>query len=239
MNFFSFIKRLVRYILRGRRKHFIVSDSKRVVYILNPKVCSTSIRHAFRDEIKEDARDLPLENQVKKKLKKHTLTTEQKAYPAFSFVRNPFDRLVSCYLHRVKGKEGSSTPLIRGWHGFGATITDNETFESFAHKVANIPDMFANVHFRSQHTFLYKNNKPLFSDLGKFESFDTDVKEFVQRFDLSSVPHANISNRGDWREYYTTPIAKVVYKRYKKDIKLFGYEEAYQDLLSYLEEKGV
>jgi hypothetical protein len=195
-----------------------------------PKVCSTSIRYAFRDEV-DPADPDEVHKAVNNALKRTERSDIPSQYDVFAFVRNPFDRIVSCYLNVVK-KE----PLLRGWYGPFAYISDSETFESFVHKICKVPDMFADRHFRSQHKILYAKNKPLFTMLGHYETFNQDFAHIQKTFHLLDIPHKRNMKKGDWRLYYTPRLAKKIYKRYKKDFLLLGYNDSYVALLDFLKE---
>lgn len=228
--YYSRLKNFIRY---GKFRLYIVSDKRRLIYIHVHKVGSTSIKNAFGDEV--EGTEFSVQKTVNRKLGKRILTPEQETYKKFSFVRNPFDRLVSCYAYKIKS---GTHARITGWYGPFARFNDHETFESFARKVCRVPNIFADPHFLPQYATLYKRGKKLYDYLGKFEHFSEDFAPIQKKFGLLELPHMRKANKGDWRDYYTTPLAKKIYKRYKKDVQTFGYEQAYSDLLAYLKEKG-
>lgn len=73
--------------------------------------------------------------------------------------------------------------------------------------------------------------------IGKFENLQKDWGFLQEKFNLGNLPHTNATPKDDWRDYYDVKTAKLVYKIYKKDFKTFGYEDEYQKLLEYLENK--
>lgn len=38
-------------------------------------------------------------------------------------------------------------------------------------------------------------------------------------------------------DYYTLETARLVYKKYRKDVEAFGYQDSYRRLISYLKKK--
>jgi len=91
----------------------------------------------------------------------------------------------------------------------------------------DIPDCKADVHYRSQHTFLEdKNGEMLVNYIGRFESLNEDFEKVkvligAPKFHL---PHVMKSNRDKtYQKYYDIETKALVEKRYGKDIELFKY----------------
>jgi hypothetical protein len=88
----------------------------------------------------------------------YKLSTEQKSYFIFAFVRNPLDRLVSCYEDKVKstkqhhGKYYFDTNYNKIFINtfFGDKFRQDMSFGEFIKLVCKIPDLFADGHFKSQ-----------------------------------------------------------------------------------------
>jgi len=56
------------------------------------------------------------------------------------------------------------------------------------------------------------------------------------------LPHLHTTGtkpglHNDYRTHYTKRLAKLVYRRYKKDVKCFGYHDAYRELLNFIEHR--
>jgi hypothetical protein len=226
------IKKIYSFIFYGKSRSFIVSDRKKVVYIVVPKTGCSSIKSSFTDGTENES--LPMHKQISRKFHKIYLNRQQKNYFKFSFVRNPFDRVVSCYVHKIEKNENA----LRGLYLPGIRIKNNETFTSFIHKVSLIPDLFADGHFQSQYSILHRYGKPLYDTLGKFENLIDDFEPIRKTYNLLPLPHIHNMKKGDWREYYTSrELVDMVYNRYKKDIETFGYQDEYQSLLEYVSTK--
>ncbi|MFT5359575.1 MAG: chondroitin 4-sulfotransferase 11 [Candidatus Paceibacteria bacterium] len=213
--------------------NFIIENKKKLVYIVVPKTGCSSIKESFADSLDSVGEDRT-HKQVSRKLNRPFLTRKQKKdFFKFTFVRNPFDRIASCYIHKI---EKSKIALRRNYYGF-ATIEKDETFESFVKKIAKIPDFFSDQHFQSQQDILFLRRKPLYDYLGHYENLAGDFKRIQESFDLLSLPHIHDTQKGDWRCFYTKELAGIVYKRYKKDFEMLGYEGEYKKLMAYLEKK--
>jgi hypothetical protein len=151
----------------------------------------------------------------------------------YSMVRNPFDRLVSCYKNKIK--EEDYKPIQKG---YGPLFYKNMSFDRFVKRVALLPDSLSDRHIRSQYSYLYANGKLVADYIGRFEEFDKSVKVLQKKLSLGEIKHINSSeDKKDYRDFYTEELAEIVYKRYKKDIEAFGYDKDFIDLLDYIKNK--
>lgn len=199
-----------------------VCDELRLVHITNPKTGGTSIRQAMA--------------KAGSMRSTYRVTAAMPSYFTVMFVRNPFDRLVSCYADKYNW--GQNPNWIRTKYLMLAKIyglAQDNSFEQFARKIGRIPDRLSDRHFKSQH-WIYRQNlrrSGKIDFIGRFESFAEDIEALRQRVPLAPVGHINRSQHDDWRTYYTEDLADFVYERYQVDFDTW-YPEAYGDLISYL-----
>jgi len=138
----------------------------------------------------------------------------QEAYYSFAFVRNPWERLVSCYADKVKG--GGS------WSG-GGLKEKPKTFDAFVESVITQDLHTCDAHFRLQSALIDLNTV---SFVGRYESFDRDLQKVLSNL---SVPHEqprarSVSGGGRiFRSYYTPTLVDHVASAYRRDIQIFGY----------------
>ena len=151
-------------------------------------------------------------------------------YFRFGFVRNPLDRLLSCYAQKIVfyAREMGMPSLL--WR-YGNTFDKDMSFAEFVNAVADIPDRIADIHFRSQHTFFYHRGRLMVDFVGHFERLDEDWSVVREKTGLPELPHHNKSRHVDYREAYTPELAAIAAERYKKDIELFGYQDEISSLL--------
>ncbi|MFP4011510.1 MAG: sulfotransferase family protein [Spirochaetaceae bacterium] len=152
-------------------------------------------------------------------------------YYSFAFVRNPWDRLVSCYMDKVAETDlededlnPKSAAVFMRQHG---GKTGEVSFEEFAREVCRTPDAESNRHFRSQHVFLTDRRGRLLPEhIFRFETLAEDFATVMQRIGLPGLelPHANRTQRRDYRDYYTDELRDLVAERYRRDIEVFGFE---------------
>lgn len=149
----------------------------------------------------------------------------------FSFVRNPWDRLVSCFLNKIQPDPDVEKPTFvdgvsSGFVRFGC-FRAGMSFSDFVREVAAIPDSEADVHFRSQVDFLprRRGGEIRLDFLGKFESFGEDSARLLDQLGLElSVPHDKKTvGRSAYREYYDGALKDLVATRYAADVRLLDY----------------
>ena len=155
-------------------------------------------------------------------------------YFTFVFVRNPWDRLVSCFLNKMKQnsrkKDDPTDVFINGiWYGFEGYAkrfkwTRDTTFTQFAEGVCQIKDPGSEDHIRSQLSNFNPKNPKLF--IGRFENLKEDWDQVKKQSGIPlNLPHImQTVNRKKYREYYTDELAEKVAKRYENDVKLLGYD---------------
>jgi len=145
-------------------------------------------------------------------------------YFRFGFVRNPLDRLLSCYAQKIVyyERELGMQPLL--WR-YGNTFNKDMSFTEFVVAVSRIPDRVSDIHFRSQHRFFYHRKNLMVDFIGHFEQIEQDWNYLREEYGLPELPHQNRSQHVDYREAYTPELTAIAARRYAKDIKLFGYSD--------------
>lgn len=132
---------------------------------------------------------------------------------SFSFVRNPWDRAVSSY-------SNPDPHLIAQAQGLGLDVKQMD-FKEFVNMMTNV----AHSHFLPQHQFvLDPTGNPLVDFLGRYENLEEDFRRVCEEIGVRALlPHANASQRSDYRRYYDSETAAQINAFYRDDIELFGY----------------
>ena len=162
--------------------------------------------------------------------------TDDRLYPGlftFAFVRNPWDRLVSCYRDKIGGEVGGFTGFSEG-AGVAHCLarfdefTAGMSFKAFVRAVAAIPDERADAHFRSQNTFVRTKAGKLGVDfIGRFERLQGDFAHVSRQVGLPSsvLPRLQAAKTAvNYVDYYDVEIRKLVASRFRDDIHTFSYE---------------
>ena len=215
------------------------SDQYRLIYYSVPKVACTTIKTCIAKLENIETKDLGVhqKNQAIKRLTmKESNASQYKDYYRFSFVRNPWDRLFSCYKNKIydpprffsksntyHNEKGEFKDFIKRYGDLGFRYM---LFEDFVNFVVKIPDYLCDPHFLPQHYFIEPEK---LNFLGRFENFQSDmsavVKKIAPDFDASEVISAKkqSSSPGNYKDSYSDRTRELVAKKYKQDIKLFDY----------------
>lgn len=208
---------------------FVFDKENKLVYLNNPKVACSSIKKSIFGE-HEDIHALP--NVV------NDLNPDMEGYYKFTFVRNPYERLVSCFEDKC-----INHPTDVCWNSYlFRDFVKCDNFNQFVRRICLIPYSMAEPHFAGQYLLVYdKSGKCLVDFVGKIENIKEDYEPIRQRFDLLPLSHehpvASLTGK-NWMDYYTPFTAWLVYRKYKKDFVAFGYEEEYKKLKAYLKSKN-
>lgn len=220
----------------GPRRTRVLFKSHHAIYVPIPKVASTSLLTAFAEilgvglETGGDPHDATYPGPVPIEALHRLL------YPGFftfGFVRNPWDRLVSCYRDKIRNDVGGTTtftirPGVADCLAHIGAFGPGMSFDAFAAAVASIPDRAADQHFRSQHTFLTNRKGEIAMDfIGRYETLEDDFRIVRERTGLPEIelPRLQAAPRiDDYRAFYRPETRDLVAKRFEKDIECFGYE---------------
>lgn len=146
------------------------------------------------------------------------------SYFKFTFVRNPWDRLLSAYNFL---KNGGMNHLDKQ---FSDDVLKNyDSFESFVMEGMNEANIETWTHFIPQYRYIYDAQMNLVVDyVGRFEHFEFDfehIRSVLQQG--SSLQHRNKtgeSKEENYRAAYTPEMIQKVAELYQNDIRMFGYE---------------
>lgn len=208
---------------------YIVINDKKLIYVNNPKVACSSIKRTFLDNPQKKIKIHRV------KWYKYSLNSNEKKYFKFTFVRNPFKRLVSCYKEKFTNNSSERDYFLFDVYLFGFFKHPNN-FEEFIKTIIQIPDFLAEKHFKSQYFNLLSQGEKI-DYFGKLENISEDFKIIKKKFDLSELPHSNSTNKGNYMDYYTPELVELVYEKYKDSLNSFGYIKEYKKLKKYVNNK--
>ena len=134
----------------------------------------------------------------------------------FSFVRNPWDRMVSIHAH-------PDPDMLEQAAAQGLELR-GVPFATFLDLTANL----RHIHLLPQHCFILDSaGCPLVDFIGRFENLANDFRKISTGLGTSGdLPHANASQarqHQDYRCYYTDATRDLIARRYARDIEIFRY----------------
>lgn len=149
--------------------------------------------------------------------------SEFKNYFKFTFVRNPWDRLVSAY-HFLR--EGGIRKYDQEWSDNLLNFYPN--FDTFLKEWVNRVDVSSGLHFKPQYEFICDKDHQIMVDfVGYFENLEDDFNYVKNKLGINSTLaslNKTASRKKDYRSYYTDDTAKLVADVYRDDIRIFGYD---------------
>jgi hypothetical protein len=150
--------------------------------------------------------------------------SEYKKYFTYSFVRNPWDRVVSAYNFAKQGGTSYVQPIPNPVY-HSELFSDFETFVTQWLPTADLSK--EDVVFAPQHWYIYdKNMNCLIDYIGRIETLDIDLKELEKKLGIEiTIEQLNKSDRTkSYRDYFNENTKKIVADIYQKDIELFKYQ---------------
>jgi hypothetical protein len=227
--------------------HIDVLPAYSLIYVSIPKNASTTIR-AFLSGL--NGQQTPSPETVHTRRRSgilsparaglstfHQIATSPTAL-RFSFVRNPYARLVSAWADKFSNKQlAPGDSFIDIYLNYRTEIGDDRaiapgatlSFERFLAFASATAGRRQNAHWNLQHDLLDFPGLSL-NFVGAVERFGSDFAHVVERLGVGASQikpfagnHYNPSRHRAWRDYYTPALAKMVYRAYERDFDRFKY----------------
>ena len=144
---------------------------------------------------------------------------------SFSFVRNPFDRLVSAFNNKVLELDEIPGPMQT------MGISHDMVFPAFVECIAATADAAMDVHLLPQSSILCLDGQVIPNFIGRLETMATDWQQLQKRLkqeripSLGKLPEKNrrrSNDHSDVSQYFADPgLVKLVVDRYRDDLEIF------------------
>lgn len=166
-----------------------------------------------------------------RRLRPSKLSGSFEDWTTFTFVRNPWSRLVSTY--RQKVASGATTSRLKEgvFEGFlesGIPVYSGISFAEFCELACSFPDYETEKHLTSQSYVLMHKGAAVVKNVGRFETISEDWRRIAELVGITvELPKLNVSNAEEahYREYYQdSRLVNLVGDRYANDVANFGYD---------------
>lgn len=142
------------------------------------------------------------------------------SYFKFSFVRNPWDRMVSAasWAATRSGQPNWHRGIELDRDAFDATVEQQLALRADGREL--------DLHFREQSPFLWDaDGRALVDYVGRFETLDTDWRAVCTALGIDVPLERRMRSRhGCYRDYYSAESRRRVGELYAEDCERFGYE---------------
>ncbi len=186
-----------------------LSSEKKMVWFRIPKAATNSTLFFLRDVgVKMDAEYA---------MDCYYLPALYGSWFKFTFVRNPWDRLVSAWKDKV---------VNTNLYGFSPEeLKKMQDFEYFVKDcVAGLDLRTCDGHLCLQTRLMPVHNMDF---IGRLENYDQDIALIAERLNLPKVPLRTMNatpQRKDYTAYYSPELKNLVGDWYAADVKMFDYE---------------
>lgn len=136
--------------------------------------------------------------------RQYSTTTYWDKYFTFTFVRNPWDKMVSFYEYYKKIRKQPGARF--------SEFLDDEHWSPMFHNQLDL---------LTPHP-----GEPEIDYIGRFENLQNDFDYICDRIGVprQKLPHKNSTDHEHYTEYYDDETRRIVAKRFAKDIESFGYK---------------
>lgn len=210
-----------------------VSNKNKYIYIETPKTACSTIKKTLQKIEIEGTKEV-LDNDVHNKRMsplKSPLQLEKPlsyyldSYTKFGFVRNPYTRLLSCYLDKIVGPKWEKRFRLPQL-GFDPEVELSFIQFLSAVKNQNVHDM--DIHWLPQSEILAKDKIDL-DFIGKQEYFTQDFSNILshlfgnKKIEITSVRGHSVSATKKLKKYLSKRAIQLIQEIYYNDFKTFGY----------------
>lgn len=190
-------------------------DRKKAIFVHIPKCAGIAVKRVLFDDLSGGHT----------KLATYCRVFEPElflSYFKFTFIRNPWDRLVSAY-HYLQG--GGFGERDKRW--FERELGGYKNFDDFVRNWLRTENIRKHIHFIPQVDFLEdeSHNGVTVDYIGFYENIDNDFNFIANRIGVvSALKQRNASSHKSYKNYYCETTRDIVRDVYRRDIERFNYD---------------
>jgi hypothetical protein len=187
------------------------SDTQKYVWFRTAKCGTSSLLHFLKinTEIGVDGNSLAFDE-------------NWKDYFKFAIVRNPWDRLLSCWKNKIEMPWRESERAYY-YKVLGLDLLKDITFAEFIRRLNDDKLLYADKHWAQLHSLIDLDSIDF---IGRLENLQEDFNTICDKIGIpqQQLPHENKSEHKHYTEYYDEETKQIIAEKYAKDIEMFGYK---------------
>jgi len=218
-----------------------VSLKYKYIYIETPKVACSTVKMTLQrleledpDFTRDDFEDLH-RREYSPLLKLQQLPDFEKYFTrddfyTFCFVREPYRRLLSCYLDKICQPTNFKKMVLKSMGLDGSDVHHNISFSEFISVVESQRPAEMDYHWRPQYYLTCQKNIT-YDYVGRLENFAADFfevgKKISPNFNQYYIPEIRHKTNANTllHQYYNEDLYARTYKIYEIDFMNFGYNK--------------
>jgi|TARA_R110000823_G_scaffold196632_2_gene327950 hypothetical protein len=193
-----------------------ISDKHKLIFIHIPKNAGTSITNHLEME------DIGHHNWSYYAARYPNKWSE---YKKISIIRNPWDRVVSCYEYAKMENSYWHSASIKskaGKHPDYELLKDR-TFEECLRILDTNSSVLRHHGWTSQFNYVIEKDSLMVDKIIDIQNINEDLSILLD--DLVEIPMINISKTKNYKDYYVNEeMVNIVSKKYEEDIKHFNFK---------------
>ena len=195
----------------------MINHNLKSIFIHVPKCGGTSIEHVLQNE--------SFVHEQHHHTSHRELNAKYNNYFKFSFVRNPYDKIVSEYKWFTNTEHEYPVKRVKDFYKGVDFKTFLKIFTNWPKSKSNHnPNKGDYYHGLDYMHILQPINQ--MSYIGRFENLQEDFNIICNRIGITQqqLPHKYKTIHKHYTEYYDDETRQIVAERYAKDIEYFGYK---------------
>ena len=203
--------------MKNKKYKISYSNENKFVWFHTPKCGTRSMIEFLKKHTKLEL------NEASAVEVEHKIEIENfSSYFKFTFVRNPWSRLVSCWSSKIRrDRKPKGDDRDYYYRQFGPIL--GCTFPEFVRYLDRESNVFRDPHWHPLSSYLPMHELDF---VGKVENLKEDLYIVCDKIGIprEELPHKNKTKHKHYTEYYDEETKQIVAEKYAKDIEYFGYK---------------
>jgi len=236
------IQKYVKYIGESNFEYSVnISLMNKYIYVETPKVGCSTIKNVLQrmelnypDLVRDDFEDIHDRHYSPLISPSQTCGFDRLLHDpnffVFSFARNPYTRLLSAYLDKIKNNRPPKKSILSAMGQSPDNIEKQIPFNEFIDVICNLDIAYMNPHWRIQYYQTMQDSID-YDFVGRMENFQEDyiyvfnkINKNYSDYYSPEIRHATNSHKL-LQEYFDDKLTEKVYEKYKIDFTHFGYDK--------------